>query len=263
MLGGFLFFTPGFDALFDTVIDHIDNLPEHKRPTLVLTAAAQSIAGNPAFRTKVMQAFGMTDTVIHANTGEFRRLFDMDTDWRKPFEADFAGLRGKALDQAKDNHPAYKVAKDIANAEALDVALTICEAIATRNARRLAFVVTNGARETFVVDGNGITTTHPNKIERSKIVNTVGAGDNFASGFQLGDIYNLPYTLSTKMGADFATAIIQSPNARLDPNKVTAGPYSLSGAVAHLSADTIQTLNIKPRWQTENVWPWPPESPSP
>ena len=250
LVGGFLYFTPGFHDIYDSVIDHLQALPEGKRPSLALTAAAQSIAASPDFRRKIERSWGLTDTVIHANSGEFRRLFDMDTDWRKPFEADFAGLRGKKLDEAKNAHAPYKAAKDAANAAAIAVAIDLCRKLAARKGD-LLFVITNGARETFIVDAKGCLTTHPNKIDRADIVNTVGAGDNFAAGFQLGHLYGMPHQLSAKIGSDFAAAIIQSPAARLsekDSMAIRQGQHrmELSGALAKLRGDTLAQMLPKP-----------------
>lgn len=248
MLGGFLFFTAGFHDVFDAVAAHVRARPDHDRPTVVITAAAQTIAAHDTFREKVRSFYGASPLVIHANTGEFRRLFDLDTDWRGPFEADFAGLRGRALDAAKNQHVAYKAAKDKANIVALTAAQAHAARVQRETGHKTRFVVTNGGREIFVVSPEGFQTYTPNKIAREQIVNTVGAGDNFAAGFQLGDIFNLDHSHSARIGADFATAIIQSADARLDPKAVKVVPVStrstvtLGGALAHLQDQTIRLL---------------------
>ena len=246
MLGGFLFFTKGFHEVYDAVIGHLDGLPESERPVVVLTAAAQAVAASSDFQSKIMDLCLTTDVIVHANTGEFRRLLGMDADWRKPFEKDFSRLGGQALDDAKNAHDADKEAKKAANQAAISHAVDyIIRPLRTKTGHELRFVVTDGPRNTYVVSRDGCETFTPGRIAKSQIVNTVGAGDNFAGGFQLGDLYGLPHKLCVDLGHDFAQAVIQQPGARLDEKRqvrVTgAGLFHwFGGALSSISEGTVR-----------------------
>lgn len=228
MLGGYLFYTPHFQAVFDTALSRIEALnierkAEGKNPIkLVLTCAAQAVAAHPDFRAMMHRAACTTDTIIHANTGEFRRLLDLDTEWRKPFDAEWEGLEGAALESAKKGHEAYQAAK----ADANQVAIHRAEVIANMQARptgdlpghrttRLQFVVTNGARGIYVVDADEHREYETAKIDPASIVNTVGAGDNFAGGYELGVALGRPEAQSIELAKSFAAAVIQQDPPRL------------------------------------------------
>lgn len=246
MLGGFLFFTPGFHEIFDTVIDHLKTIPADKRPTIVVTAAAQAVAANSHFRNKIKTITSLADTVIHANTGEFRRLMDRDIDWREPFKKDFAGLKEQDLEAAKDAHAPYQAAKAIATGQVLDEAVRLCGSLQ----HNLRFVVTNGSRETYVIDRNGFNAYKPVKLDKSRIINTVGAGDNFAAGFQLGDLYGLPQDICVSLGHDFAQAVIQQPSARLDQKEKSSvvqngRRFELNGSLSFIKGETLQKLTVQ------------------
>ena len=239
MLGGFLFFTPGFRGVCDAVIAHIQGRPANDRPSLMLTASAQAVSAHPDFRAMVAKAAHVTDTTIHANTGEFRRLLDMDTDWRKPFDVDFTGLRGQALETAKSAHIAYRAAKDAANVAAISAAFNQAAALKAAKEHTLRYVVTDGARSIHVIGPQGHEIFAPHKIEKAQIVNTVGAGDNFAAGFQLADLYGLPHADCASLASDFAAAVIQVPAARLDGDRVvrvqeSGIDYETRGALSHI-----------------------------
>jgi sugar/nucleoside kinase (ribokinase family) len=243
MIGGFLFFTGRFKEIVDRTLELVQALPKGKRPSLVMTAAAQAVASQPLFREEFQRAMTVTDLTIHANTGEFRRLLDLDTEWRKPFEKGFDGLSGHELEDAKKANKAYQEAKQTANIVALGQAQRMADAIREEYGHHTKFIVTNGARSIYTVDADGILMHKPNKISKDKIVNTVGAGDNFAAGYQLGDIFNMSTQDSVRMGADLSSKVIQIPDARLNTDAEdwmvadrTKTAYQVTGALRYLSS---------------------------
>ncbi|MBI1327462.1 MAG: hypothetical protein GC136_07445 [Alphaproteobacteria bacterium] len=250
MIGGFLYFTPSFEKVFDQIEEFLTAQPLEHRPTLAITAAAQVVAASDRYQERIFRLVDMANTVIHGNAGEFRRLLSLDTEWRKPFEADFAGLRGDALETAKDNHTAYKKAKDAANEVAFAHARDICQAT-HYNGTTLRFVVTDGARSTSVISAEGVQRFYPLNISRSAIVNTVGAGDSAAAGFNLSDLYGLPHEISVGFGSALASRVIQQAAARLDEaqwahigaNIRTSG--ALSYAPFELQPWLIQASGVK------------------
>ncbi len=263
MIGGFLFFTGRFQDVMDKVIDDVSAIDEAQRPTLVMTAAAQSVAEQPLFRAEFNKAARAADLIVHANTGEFRRLMDMDTDWRVPFHPAFKGLKGQDLEAAKEAHTAYQDAKKQANIDAIASATALSAHIKETYGRDLKFVVTNGSREIYTITAEAPFGAHkPHKIDKSQIVNTVGAGDNFAAGFQLGDLYGLPHANSVRMGAELAASVIQIPSARLDDQKsqeLTLGklPHVLSGGLGYLTKEALGLAPLSPAAQPKANTPKP------
>lgn len=252
MLGGFLFFTPGFESVYNTLIKHLKNTPLAQRPDIVMTAAAQSVATNKGFRSKIRSVSNLANTTIHANTGEFRRLLNMDRDWRVPYEKDFMNLRGHALESAKDQNTAYKAAKDRANTRAFSYAIQSARTLLNKRDVNLRYVITDGSRGIYIITADGLETYRPHKVEKSAIVSTVGAGDNFAAGFQLGDLYNLSHPVSVMLGRDFARAIIQSHDARLNPEDSMAVLHAgqrwhLSGGLSKIDVETLLAI-VPPAW---------------
>lgn len=251
MIGGFLFFTGRFKDVMDKVIGDVSALPQNERPTLVMTAAAQSVAEQSLFRAEFNRAARTSDLIVHANTGEFRRLMDMDTDWRKPYDADFTGLKGQDLETVKEAHHVYQAAKQQANHQALDKAHLLAADVLAQHGRNLTFVVTNGAREIYTVNATGTQTHKPLKIAKSQIVNTVGAGDNFAAGFQLGDLYGLPHANASRIGSEMAASVIQIASARLDDTKenvlrIGQHDHLLGGGMAYLSRTALGLEPLNP-----------------
>lgn len=129
---GFLADNPGFESDSKTLIwslgvgnverDRLYNKPPTR---LIVTAGAQHVCNNPAFREFVKEASKYAPVSIHANTGEFRRLMDNDEKWRETAEADFRaqGLQGKALEQAKKASKEYRAAKVQANIDSAQKAI--------------------------------------------------------------------------------------------------------------------------------------------
>lgn len=272
MIGGFLFFTGRFQEIVDKAVSEMQALAPADRPTLVMTAAAQAVAEQPLFREEVWKAARTTDLVIHANTGEYRRLLDIDTEWRKPFLKDFEGLKGQALEEAKKAHDPYQRAKQAANKAAIAKGQSIATRIYNETGNRLLFVVTNGSKQIYNIWGghmervsngqsdSGLFEDAPLKIDGSKIVNTVGAGDNFAAGFQLGHLYSLPLHVCNRMGSEMAGNVIQVSSARLDDNKerlarVGKLKYRLKGSAAYLSDTSLGLTNTLTKGRT----PTPPK----
>lgn len=261
-VGGFLYFTGRYQEVVDRILEKAQKLGD-KAPTLVLTAAAQAVAASDGFRAEFNRAARAMNTIVHANTGEFRRLLDMDTQWRKPFEKDFAGLHGHDLEEAKEAHAEYQAAKQEANQVALRAALELAHGIKGVYGFDLKFVVTNGSKGVFVVDPNegkgldGIATFPAEKIKKDQIANTVGAGDNFAAGYQLGDLSYFPNSVAVKVGAEMAANVIQIPEARLsdtasktfeggkaDRRLMTGLPFAAQGGMSYLSHETLYKFGI-------------------
>lgn len=235
MLGGYLRFTPHWHDIYGKVLQHIQQTPDDKnKASLVMTAAAQAVADDLEFQKTFLHASTIADLTIHANTGEFRRLLGMDKEWREPTLADFADVQGQALEARKKDHDVYQGHKKDANQAAIQYAVSMCRNRKKDQKKKLRFVVTNGAKEVFVVTAQGCETYIPEKLSRDKIVNTVGAGDNQMAGFQLGDMTGLSHEESVKLGNRFARAIIQSPRARLDRNaEHTENGVTYKGPLAH------------------------------
>jgi sugar/nucleoside kinase (ribokinase family) len=267
-VGGFLYFTGRYEEVIESILNKAEQLGDDA-PTLVLTAASQIVSASEGFRAEFNRAARRMDTIVHANTGEFRRLLDMDTEWRKPFEKDFAGLTGHDLEEAKDAHSAYQAAKQEANRAALLAALELAHGIKGVHGRDLKFVVTNGSKGIFTVntrDGvgiEGVSSFKPAKVDKASIVNTVGAGDNFAAGYQLGDLSGFPSKSAVKLGAEMAASVIQIPEARLSDTasrlygaenaRLFEGlPFKAEGGMSYVSDDSLWQLShfrkmIKPR----------------
>lgn len=244
-IGGFLYFTGRYDDVLNKILNDIHAVKEDIRPDLVMTAASQAVAASPDFRAAFNRAARAVSVTVHANTGEFRRLLDMDTDWRKPFEADFVGLKGHDLEEAKESHVLYQAAKQDANQKALSAAMFLMGDIKYQFGHDLKFVVTNGSKGIFTVSlGEGIKSYKPEKIKKEQIANTVGAGDNFAAGYQIGDLFDLNDEESVRMGAEMAANVIQIAEARLDDNrvKIIGLNNNVSGGLAYLKRSTLQPL---------------------
>lgn len=248
MLGGYLFYTPHFKEIFDVALSRVEALNQErkdagKKPiTLVLTCAAQKVAAAPEFRDMVARASRITDVIVHANTGEFRRLLNNDTHWRIAHEAKWGGLSGHALEAAKKADDDYQHDKAQANLETIhQCAVPMAQACLPH---RLKFVVTNGARGIYVADANGHRTYKTAHIDPSRIVNTVGAGDNFAGGYELGVALGLSEPMCITLARDFAGAVIQQDAPRLAATTsrriadLNGTAHETGGALAHLDAES-------------------------
>jgi sugar/nucleoside kinase (ribokinase family) len=249
-IGGFLFFTGRYGEVMDKVLADIQAVKADKRPDLVMTAASQAVAASPDFRAEFNKAAKAVSLTVHANTGEFRRLLDMDTEWRKPYNPAFEGLKGHDLEEAKEAHGTYQAAKQEANRVALEAAMTLIKEVKQQYGHDLKFVVTNGSKGIFTAAlETGVQTYKPEKIKKEQISNTVGAGDNFAAGYQLGDLFGLSDEQSVRMGAEMAASVIQIPEARLDDHKskTIGSTAKVSGGLAYLKASTVQPLLPKIR----------------
>lgn len=88
-------------------------------------------------------------------------------------------------------------------------------AAATRSGRR--FAVTAGAEGVHIVRGGTVAHMPAAPIHPSRIVNTLGAGDQFAAGFIAGLVTGMPVMDSALNGIRAATEILQKRDARPDP----------------------------------------------
>lgn len=218
MIGGYLNFRAPYDAeqIYETIMRYAHE--GQKDPHFVLTAAAQAVAEMNHVRKKFNLIACQFNTTIHANTGEFRRLLNADTDWRKHTSEEFKHLDGSELEAAKKEHANYQEMKRLANHLALQAGVHYCDVIHRDTGRELDYVVTNGAKEAYHVTRRGVVSVETPKVDKDKIISTVGAGDNHMAGFQLGVALGLSIKDCFAMANMFAAKIIQSPLARLDPN---------------------------------------------
>ena len=205
---------------------------------LVITAGAQFICENPAYRKFVEDVTKVTPVRIHANTGEFRRLLDNDEDWRKEAQKGFTGLKGRALEAAKKASKEYRAAKTQANLDTIQKAMSTW-GMATKHA--LEFVVTDGGNDGYVVNNDNYLVVTPEPLDPSTIVNKVGAGDAFMAGYTLAVELGLDQEQAMKAGGVFARHVLQQEDARpvmpSRPNSMygyggAAGLLALHGLVA-------------------------------
>ncbi|MDD3371858.1 MAG: PfkB family carbohydrate kinase, partial [Alphaproteobacteria bacterium] len=275
MLGGYMTFTGKYNQFLDAVLDKVAAVSENpkERPTIVLTTAAQCIAETQELKTALERASAVSHVIVSANTGEFRRLLGVDSDWRKPFEANWwfdtfgnalthtapekasllapvmetgiqnlqangwKKLEGCRLEDAKESDRAYQVAKLFANERAYRYAFdTYC-----RNKQcPVTFVVTNGKKGVHVVNGkDGISNNYPVPPAPNGVINTVGAGDGFLAGYLLGDIKKLAQEYCVELGFVCSGQIIGRDEARLQPQSascvVKERAMKLGGLPAYLN----------------------------
>lgn len=91
-----------------------------------------------------------------------------------------------------------------------DMALAFGKAQETRR----EFIVTNGADGIYIVTARDIEHVPAIPVTDGMIINTVGAGDQFAAGFIAGMVTGLSYREAAQQGAEDAAAIIRQAGAR-------------------------------------------------
>jgi len=215
MIGGFTCFTPnGFD-IYDRLASVFDKT-QLQRPEFVMTAANQNVVNQEMVQEQIRKIQRIADTTIHANTGEFRRLLGMDDHWRHFTEAQFEYLSGHALEEAKQANSRYQEDKAEANMNAMRHAMQYASHIKADFGRETQYVVTNGSKATYQIALGHRESLSTAKVDRSKIISTVGAGDNHMAGYQIGKQLGLDNQSALALANTFAGAVIQSPLARLD-----------------------------------------------
>lgn len=226
MIGGYLHFAGQLENAFKITNDHaIKNTGK----TRIITLASQLIAAaNPV--SSILSSTNInaySQTVIHGNTGEFRRNMEMDTDWRKRFDADFVDsdgkpLQGREAEIAKNSHADYQNAKQAANMAASIAA----EKLAERDTRLgLSYVVTNGSQPARVINADGTLLRSGKPVNKADIQSTVGAGDNHVGGYWVGKRLGFNETGCLDMANAFARAVIKIPEARLARDAEYTSPY--------------------------------------
>jgi sugar/nucleoside kinase (ribokinase family) len=214
MIGGYLFFAGQLDNAIK-ITD--ENAHSGNSKTRIITLASQLIAqNNPLKETFYNKLYLFDRTVIHANTGEFRRNLGMDDDWRKRFDSDFVDsegnpLQGREAEEAKNHHLDYQNAKQAANMAASIEA----ESLADEDYGYLSFVVTNGSAPARAINETGILLRSGDKVGKEKIQSTVGAGDNHVAGYWVGKALSMNESGCLDMANAFARSVIQIPEARL------------------------------------------------
>lgn len=214
MIGGYLFFAGQLDNAIK-ITD--ENAKVGNNKTRIITLASQLIAqSNPLQEKFYDQLLNFEKTVIHANTGEFRRNLGLDDDWRKRFDADFVDsegnpLQGRDAEIAKNQHADYQNAKQAANM----VASIEAERLADEDYGSIGFVVTNGSAPARSINEDGILLRSGDKLEKAKIQSTVGAGDNHVAGYWVGKSLGMNESGCLDMANAFARCVIQIPEARL------------------------------------------------
>ena len=281
MLGGYMKYTGKYDDFLDALLSKtiaVSPWPQD-RPTLVLTAAAQDIAASQTLKEALERCRQVTSTVVCANTGEFRRLMGMDTEWRRPHEArwwindegqtlavhpslafmdpgttegiqqlDASGwkkIEGEDLERAKQADVAYMADKLKANEAAYRIAF---EQFCENSQLPVTFVVTNGKRGVHVVSGHGVSDNYPAPRPPHGVVNTVGGGDGFAAGYLLGHAKKLSQEKCVELGFICAGEIIGRDEARLKAIAVNQNldgkPVALEGLPACLNPENPRHMAI-------------------
>jgi hypothetical protein len=239
MLGGYMKYTGLYETFLDKTLDLIAATASkpQQRPPLVLTTAAQEIAASPELRRALDRAHRVTRVVVSANTGEFRRLLDLDTAWRKPFDAawirDGKPLKGNDLERAKNEHAAYQAAKRAANQVAFEEAF---DRYSAHTSLPVTFVVTNGKKGVQVVSARGLSEPYPVPPAPYGVVNTVGGGDAFWGGYALGLLLNMPEKDCVRLGFVNAGQVIGQNEARLAPRQTMRLVGGKPHRLGHLAA---------------------------
>ena len=234
MFEGFMSDSPNFESDYKTLLTAIGaaNMQREmmgQEPThLVITAGAQHVCNNPAFREFVKEASTLTNVSVHANTGEFRRLMDNDEQWRVDAQKDFVGLDGRDLEKAKRGSPEYRAAKSAANIDSIHKAMN---ELGTDNEFDLEFVVTDGPNTGYVINNDHYIEFTPDTLDPTTIVNKVGAGDAFMAFYRLGRQLGLSQEDSMRAGGIGATHTLQQEEAR---TKYDVSINNLSGPAALL-----------------------------
>ena len=233
MIGGFTCFTPNGFYIYDCLASMFDQT-QLRRPEFVMTAANQNVVNQEMVQKQIRKIQRITDTTIHANTGEFRRLLGMDDHWRHFTEGRFENFSGHALEEKKQADSRYKEDKLEANMNAMRHAMQYASHIKADFGRSTQYIVTNGSKATYQIALGHRESLPTDKVAGSKIVSTVGAGDNHMAGYQIGKALGMTNESAMMLANRFAAAVIQSPLARLDENaEVTIGDRVLKGAIAH------------------------------
>lgn len=242
MFEGFLAFGQHFENIAAKTLELIETTNVERAAQslppihLIITAASQPISNMDNYREFVRKAIQTTDVTVHANTGEFRRLLDDDLAWRNQYnEANnhpFEGLDGSELQNAKDNVDGYREAKTAANIHTIEEVAIPSSSQSQHNVR---FVVTDGGNPAYVVSNDNYITHIPAALDKSQIVNKVGAGDAFMAGFWAGQLLGFDNEKSMQSAGIFAHAAIKQQGARLSPDLVhTVSQRNMSGPVALL-----------------------------
>ncbi len=233
MLGGYMKYSGKYNDFLDVLLKKVEaaNDEPSKRPTIVLTVGAQPIAESDDLKSALDRTSKVAPVIISANTGEFRRLMRMDTEWRKPHEAKWTGLEGEALEKAKQADPIYMANKFAANDAAFSYAY---ENYCKDKVPPVTFVVTNGKHGVRVVSNQGISEQYVPPRPPHGIVNTVGGGDAFAGGYLLGQVVGLPEAQKAQLGFTAAGEVIGRDEARLQTISEENGS---AGLPAYLSQD--------------------------
>ena|GEM_PF-6124842 len=151
---------------------------------LVITLACSAAASNDMFAEILDKAIKTTDVTIHGNTEEAAALLG-------------ANQTSSSLD---------------------DIIIGQLQA-SCKTEHSTKIVITNGAKNVVVINANKSQEFAINPVEETKIVNTVGAGDNFTIGYQIGAVMGLSDELCVHLGDLLASIAIQQKEPRLDGNK--------------------------------------------
>jgi hypothetical protein len=230
MLGGYMKLTGKYNEFLDAVLNKVEAVSEkaRKRPTIVLTLAAQDIAASQDLKDALKKASQVAFVTIFGNTGEFRRLLDLDDAWRKPHKDKWNGLAGAALENAKEADPDYQADKRAANDVAYRAAF---ERYCKDKFLPVTFVVTNGKKGVHVVNADGVSENYEVPDAPHGVVDTVGGGDGALAGYVLADLMGLEQRDCISLSCVCAGEIIGKHEARLFAKEKTC---SLGGCTTFL-----------------------------
>lgn len=243
MIEGFLAFGEHFNDISKETLDGIDRVNTQRAANgrapihLVVTASSQPISNLAHYREFIQCAVQTTDVTIHANTGEFRRILDNDEKWRENYNSQhnypFEGLDGDTLEKAKKNANGYRAAKTAANIDTIE---NVASTLARQTPHNLRFVVTDGGNDAYVVTNETYLVHTPAPLDKSLIVNKVGAGDAFMAGFWVAQLQGLDDAKSMEAAGLFAQAAIKQDGARLpEDTSFSYGSHHYGGPIALLA----------------------------
>lgn len=253
---GFAFENPNKDKLASKLLEAIEignarRAEKGLEPIhVVIGASAQFVCEhNQAFKSFVHDIINISPVSIHANTGEFRRLFDMDKQWREYWNAFFEGLEGKKLQEAKDSSPEYRQAKTEANLAAIQYVMDNYGVPYEKERDRNHFemIITDGGDTGYGVSNDEFFEFKPPKIS-GKIISSVGAGDNFMGAARALRDFGFDLQSSMYAGAAMASHVLQQFAARPEYDDTPSRAFGIEGP-----AVILHNANVLPAFAYKDV----------
>ena len=198
MLDGYMIYAGIYAQFAEKICDIIQQLPEEKRPTIIMNTATQQVAGSSIMQNVFHDFAQLTKVIIVANLGELEAI------------TNYEGGSKSAHEFAYDN---------------------FC---ANTNYKPIEFMVTDGSRPVHIINNNEISCGYATKKPPLGIKNTVGAGDNFTAGYITGKICGLPQAQCIEIGSTAASFVIGQDAARLPFKQLELNGKNFEGLPAYL-----------------------------